>query len=163
MLIAAPLSRLMIPTLRSAALAWTSAEHRIADAPRTCQHWGPDRPHHQPKEIIMNSIRHIRRLASVLAGLAGIALASAAAVPTAFAATNPIPYPAGYVGDPYIGTSPVAPVPATTVRVINTGGMAGWQIALIAIGAALLAATATVAVLLDRARATRRNAVTAAT
>jgi len=35
------------------------------------------------------------------------------------------------------------------------GGMTGWQIALIAIGAALLAAT--VAVLLDRARTARRN------
>ncbi len=109
----------------------------------------------------MNGIRHIRRLASVLAGLAGVLLASAAAVPAAFAGTNPIPDPPGYVGDPYIGTSPVAPVPATTVHVINTGGMPGWQITLIAIAAALL--TATVAVLLDRARATRRNAVTAAT
>jgi hypothetical protein len=39
--------------------------------------------------------------------------------------------------------------------------MPGWRITLIAIGAALLAAT--IAVLLDRARATRRNAVTAAT
>jgi hypothetical protein len=38
--------------------------------------------------------------------------------------------------------------------------MPGWQIALIAIGAALLAAT--VAVLLDRARASRRSTVTAA-
>ncbi len=65
----------------------------------------------------MNRIRHIRRLASVLAG---VLLASAAAVPAAFAGTNPIPDPAGYVGDPYIGTSPVAPVPATTVHVINT-------------------------------------------
>jgi hypothetical protein len=109
----------------------------------------------------MNGIRHIRRLASILAGLAGVLLASAAAVPAAFAGTNPIPAPSGYVGDPYIGTAPVAPVPATTVRVINTGGMPGWQIALIAIGAALLAAT--VAVLLDRARATRQNTVTAAT
>ncbi len=109
----------------------------------------------------MNGIRHIRRLASVLAGLAGVLLASAAAVPAAFAGTNPIPDPPGYVGDPYIGTSPVAPVPATTVHVINTGGKPGWQITLIAIGAALLAAT--VAVLLDRARATRRNAVIAAT
>ena len=109
----------------------------------------------------MNGIRRIRRLASVLAGLAGVLLASAAAVPAAFAGTNPIPDPAGYIGDPYIGTSPVAPVPATAVHVINTGGMPGWQITLIAIGAALLAAT--VAVLLDRARATRRNAVTAAT
>ena len=32
------------------------------------------------------------------------------------------------------------PVPATTVRVITTGGMAGWQIALIALAAALAAA-----------------------
>jgi hypothetical protein len=68
----------------------------------------------------MNRIRHIRRLASVLGGLAGVLLASAAAVPAASAGTNPIPDPAGYVGDPYIGTSPVAPVPATTVHVINT-------------------------------------------
>jgi hypothetical protein len=109
----------------------------------------------------MNGIRHIRRLASVPAGLAAVLLASAAAIPAAFAGTNPIPDPPGYVGDPYIGTAPVAPVPATTVRVISTGGMPGWQITLIAIGADLLAAT--VAVLLDRARATRRNALTAAT
>jgi hypothetical protein len=108
----------------------------------------------------MTGFRHIRRLASVLAGLAGVLLASAAAVPAAFAGTNPIPDPPGYVGDPYIGTSPVAPVPAATVRVINTGGMPGWQITLIAIGAALLGAA--VAVLLARARATRKNAVTIA-
>ncbi len=108
----------------------------------------------------MNGIRHIRRLASVLAGLAGVLLASVAAVPAAFAGTNPIPDPLGYIGDPYIGTSPVAPVPAAVVHVINTGGMPGWQIALIAIGAALLAATA--AVLLDRAWAARRKTVTVA-
>ena len=109
----------------------------------------------------MNGIRYIRHLASILAGLAGVLLASAAVVPAAFAGTNPIPDPPGYVGDPYIGTSPVAPVPATAVRVINTGGMPGWQITLIAIGAALFAAT--VAVLLARIRATRRNAVPEAT
>ena len=40
------------------------------------------------------------------------------------------------------------------------GGMPGWQITLIAIGAALLAATA--AVLADRARAGRRKTITAA-
>jgi hypothetical protein len=161
MLIAAPPFSPDDPTVRRAALAWASAERRIADAPRACQHWGPDRSQHEPKEIIMNGIRHIRRLASVLAGLAGVLLASAAAVPAAFAGTDPIPDPPGYIGDPYIGTAPVAPVPATAVHVISTGGMPGWQITLIAIGAALLAATA--AVLLDRARATRRNAVTAAT
>jgi len=72
--------------------------------------------------------------APLLAGLAGVLLASAAAIPAAFAGTHPIQGPAGYVGDPYIGTVPVAPVPATTVHVINTGGMPGWQITLIAVG-----------------------------
>ena len=109
----------------------------------------------------MTGIRRIRHLASVLAGLAGILLASAAAVPAAFAGTNPIPDPPGYTGDPYIGTAPVVPLRAATVRVVTTGGMPGWQITLIALGAALLAAM--VAVLLARARAARRNAVTAAT
>jgi hypothetical protein len=108
----------------------------------------------------MNGTRRIRRLVSVLAGLAGVLLASVAAVPAAFAGTDPIPDPPGYVGDPYIGTSPVAPVPAAAVRVISTGGMPGWQITLIAIGAALLAAT--VAVLLDRAWAARRKTITVA-
>jgi hypothetical protein len=122
---------------------------------------GLDRSHHQPKEIIMNRIRHLRRIAGVLAGLAGVLLASAAAVPAAFAGTDPIPDPPGYIRDPYIGTSPVTPVPATTVHVINTGGMPGWQIALIAAGAALLAAA--VAVLAYRALATRRKTATAAT
>jgi hypothetical protein len=42
-----------------------------------------------------------------------------------------------------------------------TGGMAGWQIALIAVGAALLGAV--VAVLLDRARAARRHQAATAT
>ena len=49
----------------------------------------------------------------------------------------------------------MAPVPASTVRVISTGGMAGWQITLIALGAALAAAAA--AVLLDRKLAGRRR------
>jgi hypothetical protein len=46
------------------------------------------------------------------------------------------------------------------VRTVVTGGMPGWQITLIAVGAALLAAT--LAVLADRARASRRAAATAA-
>jgi hypothetical protein len=122
-------------TVRPAVLARASAERRIADAPRACQHW--DRSRHQPREVIKNAIRHIRRLAGVLAGLAGVLLASAAAIPAAFAGTNPIPDPGGYAGDPYIGimgTGPVTPVPATTVHLINTGGMPGWQITLIALG-----------------------------
>ncbi len=101
----------------------------------------------------MNGIRHIRRLAGVLAGLAGVLLASGA---TPAFATIPHPGPGGPAHD----LPAVSPAPIHTVTVV-TGGMPGWQITLIAIGAALLAAT--VAVLLDRARATRRNTVTAAT
>jgi hypothetical protein len=104
------------------------------------------------KEIVMSRTQCIRRLIRVLAGLTGVLLASAAAVPAAFA--GPIPDQPRWVGDPYIGTTPVAPVPATPVHVINTGGMPGWQIALIAIGAALLAAA--VAVLVYRAWSSRR-------
>jgi hypothetical protein len=99
----------------------------------------------------MNGIRRIRRLAYVLAGLAGVLLAFGAT--PAFAS---IPHQGGGAGDP----PPVFPAPTQTVTLV-TGGMPGWQITLIAIGAALLAAT--VAVLLDRARGTRRNAVAAAT
>lgn len=96
----------------------------------------------------MNLIRHIRRSAAVLVGLAGAMLAFA--VP-AFARTVPIP------GDTF-GTPVPAPVPAQVpvqVRTIVAGGMPGWQIALIAIAAAVV--TAAVAVLLDRTRATRRH------
>ena len=49
--------------------------------------------------------------------------------------------------------------PAHTHTIV-IGGMPGWQIVLIAVGAALFAAT--VAVLMDRARPARRNTVTAA-
>jgi hypothetical protein len=57
------------------------------------------------------------------------------------------------------------PVPAgvpvhPAVYTVVTGGTPGWQITLIAVAAALLAAT--VAVLADRARASRRQAATAA-
>ena len=106
----------------------------------------------------MNRIRHIRRLAGVLAGVACAMLGVAAAAPAAFAVRVPAggaPAP-GSVPEPL---PPVVPARTHTVTVV-TGGMPGWQIALIAIGAALLAATA--AVLLDRARGTHRNAVTAA-
>jgi hypothetical protein len=86
------------------------------------------------------------RLATVLAAVIAGVLASAAAATAAFA--NPVPYGDG-------GTIPLAPAPAI-VRVISTGGMAGWQVALIAVGAALAAAAA--AVLLDRKLAGRRRA-----
>ena len=86
------------------------------------------------------------RLATVLAAVIAGLLAPAAAAMAAFA--NPVP-----VGDG--GTIPLAPALAT-VQLISTGGMAGWQVALIAVGAALAAAAA--AVFLDRKLAGRRRA-----
>ena len=97
------------------------------------------------QEIDMNRIHRIRRFLGVLAGLAGTLLAYAATGPAALAQQVP---PAG-------GGTGLPPA----VRYVTAGGMAGWQITVIALGAALLAATA--AVLLDRARAARRSAVTA--
>jgi hypothetical protein len=107
----------------------------------------------------MNPIRHLRRLA---AALAGALLAFAAAAPAAVA-SGLWPLPPGWSKHPPLPPrhihQPVhqAPVPAHTVVI---GGMPGWQIALIAAGAALLAATAAVAV--HRAWAARRKTVTAA-
>jgi len=74
-------------------------------------------------------------------------LAWAGAVPAASASIIPVP-----------GDGPYGPVPAPAVRVIMAGGMPGWQITLIALAAALVAATA--AVVLDRVRASHRSAVT---
>jgi len=99
------------------------------------------------KGIAMNLIQCIRRLAAVLAGLGGAALASIIVAPAAFAVREPPPGGGG-------GGAPASPAPPDTVAVV-AGGMPGWQIALIAVGAALLAAV--LAVLLDRTRAARRS------
>jgi hypothetical protein len=92
----------------------------------------------------MLRISHIRR---TLAVLAGALLATAGAAPAAFAMR--LPPPGGFAGGS-----------AQPVQVVTAGGMPGWQIALIALGAALFAAAA--AVLLDRARAARRATAMAA-
>jgi hypothetical protein len=89
----------------------------------------------------------LRRITAVLAVVAGGVLAWAAAVPAASASIIPIP-----------GDGPYGPVPAPAVPVITAGGMPGWQITLIALPAALVAATA--AVFLDRVRSSHRSAVT---
>jgi len=96
----------------------------------------------------MNPTRHIRRALAVLAGLTAAVLALGAA--PAFARLEPDPG-AGYVAS--------ASVPVQ-VRTIVVGGMPGWQIALIAVGAALLAAA--LAVLADRVLAARRRAIPSA-
>jgi hypothetical protein len=96
----------------------------------------------------MNPIRTIGRLACTLTGLAAALAAAVAVAPAAFAATRPYPPP----GPPaeVVRFGPVA-------HAFNgvTGDMTGWQITLIAIGAAI--AGAVVAVLLDRARAARSH------
>jgi hypothetical protein len=97
------------------------------------------------KETVMNPLRHIRRITAVLAVLAATVLVAT----PAFAMVR-VPGSGGYVAP--------ASVPAQIqYRTIVAGGMPGWQIALIAVGTALLAAT--VAVLADRARSARRQAV----
>ena len=86
---------------------------------------------------------HLRRFTSALTAITCALLASASMVPAASATEDPP------------GGAPLTPVPAPTAQVA-TGGMAGWQIALIALGAALVAAIA--AVIVDRTLATRRPA-----
>jgi hypothetical protein len=90
----------------------------------------------------MIRIQHIRRFAAVLAGVACALLASAAVATQAFARV------------PHSGAPAVAP-PGPVTATFVAGGMPGWQIALIAVGAALL--TATTAVFLDRAHTARRD------
>ena len=87
-------------------------------------------------------MNHHRRILAAVVTLAGAVLAVATA-PAAFA--GPLP-PSDCC------TSGAATGPVT---VITGGGMPGWQITLIAVGAAL--AGAVLAVLLDRAWATRKT------
>ena len=88
-------------------------------------------------------MHRIRRSFGILAALAGAMAAFGAAVPAALAVTVPP------------GPDRPAVLPAPSVHTVVGGGMPGWQIALIAIGAALFAAAATV--LLDRAHAARQS------
>jgi heme/copper-type cytochrome/quinol oxidase subunit 1 len=100
----------------------------------------------------MKRFHIIGRLAVILAGLAGVALAfSAGAAPAALAGGDPHGHPRraeppGWYKHP--------PLPAHTHTAV-TGGMPGWQIALIVAGAALLAAALAVTVYVAR-KARRR-------
>jgi hypothetical protein len=116
----------------------------------------------------MNRIRRIRRLTTAMAGLACAWLGIAIAAPAAFAAAGRVQRPGGGSPGTAVLRAPLAAhihqlAPQTPgqipVHTVVALGMPGWQIALIAIGAALFAATA--AVLLDRARTTRRHPATA--
>jgi hypothetical protein len=95
---------------------------------------------------VMNHVHYIGRIVRILTMLAALGAAIAVA-PAALASVPPPCLHPRYV--------PVAPSPHQT-HAAAAVGMAGWQITLIAVGAAMLAAA--VAVLLDRARA-RRHAL----
>ena len=107
-------------------------------------------PETRPRTAAAQAGARLGRLAAALAAVTCGLLALVTASPAAFA--RPVPPPGGS------WTTSVTPLAPATVRVISTGGMAGWQIALIAIGAALAAAAA--AILLDRTLAGRRGATT---
>jgi len=113
-------------------------------------------------------MNRIQRCLAVLAGLGGALIAPAAVAAAASAALPPPgpapagspPQPPAWFRHPHLPPGhihqpvhlPPAPVP---VPAVPGGGMPGWQIALIAAGAALVAAA--LAVLLHRAWAARRR------
>jgi hypothetical protein len=96
----------------------------------------------------MNTTHRMHHMIGILAAAACALLAFAAASP-ALAQTTRVPH----YGPPASVVPAQLPAPVHTVIV---GGTPGWQIALIALAAALLAATT--AVVLDRVRAARRSA-----
>jgi hypothetical protein len=107
----------------------------------------------------MNPIRTVRRLAYALAGLATLVVACVVAAPAAFADYIPPPGKAYQ----YLGRQPTPP-PVHTVHTVHTAaavGMPGWQITLIAAGAALAAAV--LAVLIDRVWAARQHVTSPST
>ena len=112
----------------------------------------------------MNRFRIAGRLAVIVAGLAGALVGlGAAVVPAAVAATM---LPLG--GDPHgrpglARLRPAAPHPALPAHAhaVVTGGISGWQIALIAAGAALLSAALTI--ICYRVRDARRRVTVSAT
>jgi len=96
----------------------------------------------------MRTIKSLGRLGVVLAGLAVVAVSFASG---ASASTAVIPVGGGS------GAPAPDPGPVTVVHTVVVGGTPGWQIALIAVVAALV--TALAAVLVERARMARRRPV----
>jgi hypothetical protein len=96
----------------------------------------------------MRTIKSLSRLGVVLASLAVVAVGFASG---ASASTGMIP------GGDGSGAPAPDPGPVTVVHTVIVGGMPGWQIALIAVVAALV--TACAAVLVERTRIARRRPV----
>jgi hypothetical protein len=119
----------------------------------------------------MNRFHLIGRLGVILAGLAGSLVAFLAGTgPAAFAATmggDPHGRPGVHYGRPVpgsllprpLGGNKHPPLPAHAHPLV-TGGMPGWQIALIAVGAALMAAALTL--IAYRLRSARRRVTVSA-
>jgi hypothetical protein len=114
----------------------------------------------------MNRIRiHIRRFAGCVTGLAAALAAVVLGAPAAFAQQWPHPLPGVTAHPAPAGFTQQYPYPPSgelsrfepVAHHFNgaTGAMTGWQIALIAAGAAIVGAV--LAMLADRARATRRH------
>jgi hypothetical protein len=98
--------------------------------------------------------RHIRRLVGILTGLAASVAAAVAVAPSAFAMQAPPPGPLSRYQPQPVTNLKHPPVPVHTHTAISIG-MPGWQIVLIAVGAAIVAAA--LAVLLDRVLVARRH------
>ena len=102
----------------------------------------------------MSTIKSSSRLGAVLVSLAIIAVSLAS---SASASTSMFPQPGSEGGTGPVTPAPVTPAPVTEVHTVVVGGMPGWQIALIAVVAALF--TAIAAVLVERSRTARRRPV----
>jgi hypothetical protein len=100
----------------------------------------------------MNHIRRIPHLARFLGTLTIAVLGLAVSAPAAFALR--VPTLGGSLGVATTGANP-------NVTHTASGGMAGWQIAVIVTIVAVLAAT--IAIVVDRARAAHRTGVVPAT
>jgi hypothetical protein len=102
----------------------------------------------------MNHVRRIPHLARFLGALAIAMLGLVVSAPAAFAMR--VPAPGGSSS-----ATPTGPSPTVTTHTVVAGGMAGWQIALIVAVVAVLAAT--IAIVVDRARAAHRTGIVPAT
>jgi hypothetical protein len=97
-----------------------------------------------PRTAALKAGTRLRRIAAALAAVTAGLLASAATIPAAFARDVP---PAGTAYE--LGR--FGPFPAATSHPAATGGMPGWQIILIAVGAVLVAAAVTIVLAWARA------------